>query len=123
MKLRNVFSAGLLSAALLLSLATGCSTTKQKENLLTEAGFKPTPAITEAQKAHLATITPNKVCSVVRDGKTYYVFPDAKHEMLYVGQQPQYDEYKKLRQQKKLAEEEEMQRLKAESVNDAWGAW
>jgi hypothetical protein len=109
--------------AFLLSLAMGCSTMKQTESMLSEAGFKTVPAVTEAQKAHLQTITPNKLSSVVRQGKTYFVFPDTRRQMLYVGQQPEYDAYQKLRREKQMAEEQEMERMKTESANDAWGAW
>ena len=92
-----------VSVLALAVLALGCSTTKQTENMLSAAGFKMMPATTPEQQAHLKTLPPNKVTMVVRDGKTYFAFPDIKQQVLYVGQQAQYDAYQKLRLQKQLA--------------------
>jgi hypothetical protein len=124
MKLKCTMFTGVLVAAALLSLVAGCSTTRQTENLLTAAGFTTMSATTDAQKAHLKTITPNKVTTVVRDGKTYFVFPDAKHEVLYVGQQPQYEEYQKLRLQKQMADEQlQAAEMNSEAAYGVWGGW
>jgi hypothetical protein len=124
MKLGIALSSALLSVAVLLSLAVGCSTTPQTENLLIAAGFTSMPATTDAQRAHLKTLTPNKVTTVVRDGKTYFVFPDVKQEVLYVGQQPQYEEYQKLRLQKQMADEElQTAEMNSEPAFGVWGAW
>ena len=90
----------------LLALAVGCTTTSKRENLLSAAGFKMVPAVTPEQKAHLQTLPPDKVTMVQREGKTYFVFPDRKQQVLYVGQQAQYDEYQKLRLQNQLAEDQ-----------------
>jgi hypothetical protein len=109
---------GLLALA---ALGLGCATTTQTENMLSAAGFKMMPATTPEQKAHLQTLPPNKVTMVVREGKTYFVFPDAKQQVLYVGQQPQYTEYQKLRLQKQMVEEQAQ--AAAASSEPAWGVW
>jgi hypothetical protein len=112
---------GLLALAV---AAMGCSTTKQTENMLSAAGFKVMPATTPEQKAHLATLPANKVTMVMREGKTYFVFPDAKQQVLYVGQQPQYNEYQRLRLQKQMAEEQaQAAELNSESAWGVWGGW
>ena len=113
-----ILAIGLLALAV---LAIGCSTTKQTENMLSAAGFKIMPATTPEQKAHLATLPANKVTMVVREGKTYFVYPDAKQQVIYVGQQAQYDEYQKLRLQKQMAQEQ----AQAAELNSepGWGAW
>jgi hypothetical protein len=110
-----------VSVLALAVLALGCSTTKQTENMLSAAGFKMMPATTPEQQAHLKTLPPNKVTMVVRDGKTYFAFPDIKQQVLYVGQQAQYDAYQKLRLQKQLAADQ----VQAAEMNSepAWGAW
>jgi hypothetical protein len=103
------------------AIVVGCSTTKSTENLLSAAGFKMVPAATVEQKAHLGTLPANKVTMVQRDGKTYFVFPDAKQQVMYVGMQPQYSEYQRLRLQKQMAED---QAQAAEmSAQPAWGVW
>jgi hypothetical protein len=109
---------GLLALA---ALGFGCATTSQTENLLSAAGFKMMPATTPEQKAHLQTLPANKVTMVVRDGKTYFVFPDAKQQVLYVGQQAQYNEYQRLRLQKQMAEDQAQ--AAAANSEPAWGAW
>jgi len=93
-KLALVLAVGALAIVIL-----GCSSTKQTEYLLSAAGFKIMPAASPQQQAHLKTLPPHKVTVVVREGKTYFVFPDAKQQVLYVGQQAQYDAYQKLRVQ------------------------
>ena len=113
----------LLNTALMacVALAVGCSTTKQTEDLLSAAGFKMMPATTPQQQAHLKTLPPHKVTMVNREGKTYFVFPDAKAQVLYVGQQAQFDAYQKLRLQKQLAEEQ-VQAAEGNAEGD-WGPW
>ena len=105
----------------LLALGVGCATTTKTENMLSAAGFKMMPAATPEQKAHLKTLPPDKVTMVQREGKTYFVFPDLKQQVLYVGQQAQYDEYQKLRIQNQLAQD---QKSAAELNSEpAWGVW
>jgi hypothetical protein len=114
----------ILGAAALVAFVTGCSTTKQTENLLSAAGFKAMPATTPEQQAHIKTLPPHKLTTVVRDGKTYYVYPDQPHQMLYVGQDAQYQEYQKLRLQNQMAEEQaQAAEMNADSGWTAWGAF
>jgi len=107
-----------------LALGGGCSTTKQTENMLSAAGFKIMPAATPEQQAHLKSLPPHKVTMVQREGKTYFVFPDQKQQVIYVGQQAQYDAYQKLRLQNQLAEEQmNAAELNSESAWGVWGGW
>jgi len=111
----------LLSIAVLLAMAIGCATTKDRENMLSAAGFKMMPANTPEKEAHLKSLPNDKITTVQREGTTYYVFPDQKNNVAYVGQAKQYQEYQKLRYQKQLADE---QLNTAEMYNQAsWGAW
>ena len=114
-------SLSIVGTVALLALGVGCTTTKSRENLLSAAGFKIVPAATPEQKAHLQTLPADKVTMVQREGKTYFVFPDRKQQVLYVGQQEQYNEYQKLRMQNQLAEEQ----MNAAELNSepAWGMW
>jgi hypothetical protein len=113
-----------IGIAALMALASGCSTVQKTENLLSAAGFKVMPATTPQQQAHLKTLPQGKVTVVVREGTTYFVFPDVKQQVIYVGQQPQYDAYQRLRLQQQLAAE---QAQAAEAPSEAlwghWGAW
>jgi hypothetical protein len=118
MKPMLTLAAGMLA---LLGVAIGCATTKQTEDLLSAAGFKATPATTAQRRAHLQTLPPHKVTMVVRAGKTYYVYPDAKAQVLYVGQQAQYDAYQKLRLENQMASEQ-FQAAESNAAEE-WGAW
>ena len=108
----------------LMALATGCATTKQTENMLSAAGFKIMPATTPDQQAHLKSLPAHKVTMVQREGKTYFAYPDPKQQVLYVGQQAQYNEYQPLRMQNQWAEEEmNAAEMNAESSWGMWGGW
>lgn len=114
----------ILSLTALVAFATGCSTTKQTENLLSAAGFKTMPATTPAQQSHLKSLPSGKVTTVQRNGTTYFVYPDTAKQVVYVGQQTQYQEYQKLRLQNQMA----MDQLQAAELNstpgwNVWGVW
>ena len=110
----------LLTTGVLMALAIGCSTTQERENMLSAAGFKMVPADTPGKKAHLNSLPADKITPVQRQGTTYYTFPDPKNNVLYVGQEAQYQQYRKLRYQKQLADEQ----LETAQMNEnAWGAW
>jgi hypothetical protein len=111
----------LLTIGLLTAVAIGCSTTKSRENMLSAAGFKAMPADTTERQQHLTSLPADKITTVQRNGSQYYVFPDPKQNVLYVGQEQQYQQYRKLRLEKQMADEE----LATSMNNDdaAWGVW
>jgi hypothetical protein len=106
----------LLATLALAAFAFGCAT-QQQEKLLSEAGFRTTSVSTPEGQQHLKTLTQGKITSVMRSGKTYYIFPDAAHNRVYVGDQAQYQKYRQLRSQQKLAEEEIAARVDTEEDN------
>lgn len=110
-----------IGAAALLALAVGCATNRTTENRLAAAGFKCVPADTPERLAHLKTLPAHKVSAVERDGQTYFIYPDVKNNLLYVGQQAQYQQYLTLREQEKLA----LERAEAANINveSGWGMW
>jgi hypothetical protein len=121
--LLNLFS--YIGAPALLFLTLSCTgvQTQNKENLLIAAGFKVIVPKTDTQQQKLKALPADKVTLVQKDGKTYYVFPDAANNQAYVGGPDQYQTYKQLRLQNKLANDN----LEAAEMNqDAsmnWGAW
>jgi hypothetical protein len=108
-----------LAVGMVIALVVGCTTVKETEDMLVAAGFKMVPAATAEQQAHLKTL-PHKLAAVQRQAKTYYVFPDVKRNMLYVGQQAQYEQYQKLYRQ---AMQAALDRSAAVMNNDAWATW
>jgi hypothetical protein len=90
-----------LALIALVSLLGACATTAspRAENVLLSAGFKEKVATTAKQRQELQTLPEGKVSLVRQKGKTFYVYPDAPHNQIYVGNKAQYQAYKNLRAQ------------------------
>jgi hypothetical protein len=124
--MKQIFTGfSLIGALALLALVVGCAgtQTQSKENLLIAAGFKTVVPKTAAQQKKLQALPPDKVATVQKGGKTYYVFPEAANNRALVGGPKQYQAYQQLRLQNKLANEN---LETAEMYQDAamnWGGW
>jgi len=109
----------------LLALATGCSTpqpTPETHDRLLASSFKAMTASTPAQQAHLKTLLPGKITTVNRNGKTWYIFPDAAHNQIYVGNQNQYQSFRQSYQDAQLTGAQiGMTNLREDSVG--WNSW
>src|SRR4026207_1469985 len=84
-----------------LALLAACQTTTgtgdvmaQKEALLTQSGFKVITVTAPAQQQAVSRLTVGRVTAVKYNGKTYYVFPTATKDRIYVGRQAQFNRYK-----------------------------
>ena len=73
--------------ALLTACQTTTSTTAQNEALLTQSGFKPITVTTPKQHAAVSKLPQGTVSAVKYQGKTYYVYPTAAKDKIYVGKQ------------------------------------
>jgi hypothetical protein len=113
-QLKVLFAAGALAAL------AACTTTSDKENMLSAAGFKMVPADTPAKLANLNSLPPDKITTVEQNGTLYFIFPDAEKNMLFVGKEPQYQEYQKLCVQKQIIDH---QLSAAEMSQNAWAEW
>jgi hypothetical protein len=114
-----------MGAIALLALAVGCTITQtqSKENLLVAAGFKVITPHTAAQQQKLQALPAGKVTLVQKDGKTYYVFPDAANNQAYVGGPKQYQAYRQLRLANKLANENLEVAEMNQDTSMNWGTW
>ena len=65
----------------------------QPESMLLSAGFKAKVAKTAAQRQEMETLAKGKISPVTQNGKTFYVYPDAQHNQLYVGSEGDYQTY------------------------------
>ena len=117
----------MISAIALLALTAGCATTQSstqnKESMLVASGFKTITPKTAAQQQKLQNLPPGKVAMINKKGKTYYIFPDAAHNVAFVGGPKEYQAYQQLRLANKLAQENVET---AEMYQDSmlgWGAW
>lgn len=111
-----------LCTLVLLAFGAGCATTQQTENLLSAAGFKTVIANTAKQQKHLASLPAGKITTVQKKGITYFVYPDAKKNQMFVGMQKQYTAYQNLRLTQQLSNEN----LMAAQMNEdaaAWNSW
>jgi hypothetical protein len=92
-----------LAAATIGSGCTGPVRKKQAErsdHLLRAAGFRQIPADNPDRAAALERLPRNQVTPVVRDDRTFYVYPDPTIcGCLYVGRADEYDSYRRLLQQ------------------------
>ena len=110
-------------AGLLLVVAAGCSSTADKESMLTAAGFQRISADTPQRQQHLRSLPPDQITQVQRNGANYYTFPDPKQNVLYVGQEPQFQEYQRLRYQDQIAMQEQLNIARADQDFTWWGVW
>ena len=113
----------LLTTGVLVVLAIACRTTS-REDMLSAAGFKTVRADTAGKVAHLNALPPHEITTVQRNGTLFYVFPDLNRNVLYVGQQAQYQRYQQLRQQRQLPEEPlNTSVTSSEQTWAEWGPW
>jgi hypothetical protein len=123
-QLRTSFT--IISLFALLALTAGCSTTsgtQNKESMLVASGFKVITPKTAAQQQKLQQIPPGHVAMVNRNGRTYYVFPDAAHNQAYVGGPKEYQAYQQLRLANNIAQENIETAQMYQDAAMQWGAW
>ena len=112
--------AKLSAVVALLILAAGCATTKHTENFLTAAGFKLVRATTPKQEQRLKSLPTEKISTVQRNGKTYYVFPDVSHNRIYLGTPNEYQNYRQMVADSKIAGQNRMEAEMLSADGDDW---
>jgi hypothetical protein len=89
------------AAITVLALMTACQTTgtsqaaSQNETLLTQSGFKTIAVTTPKQQQAVSKLPQGTVSAVKHQGKTYYVYPSAAQDKIYVGKQTHVNAAKK----------------------------
>lgn len=123
-QVRLVFN--LTSVLSLLVLTVGCATTgntQNKESMLVASGFKVITPKTAAQQQKLQQLPTGQMAMINKQGKTYYIFPDAAHNEAYVGGPKEYQAYQQLRAANNIANENlETAEMYQDAAMD-WGAW
>jgi hypothetical protein len=118
---------------LLLALFDGCASwdAASQESLLSAAGFKSRTPSTAAQQAMFARMTPYTVERRERNGKVLYAYADKQKNLVYIGGEAEYQQYKQLGLQKSIADSQ----LQAAQINEDatlynqaywgpyWGPW
>ncbi len=117
---------GILAVAILLG---GCAAiqrdeAKQRESVLTAAGFQMKLADTPDRIAHLQTLRPFKIVPHMKDGKLLYVYADPKScKCIFVGDENAYRRYQSLALQQQLTQEQMMTAQMNEDAAMNWGLW
>ena len=123
-QLRTLFN--MISVIFLLALTAGCTTTsstQNKESMLVASGFKVITPKTAAQQQKLQQLPPGHIAVVNRQGRTYYVFPDAAHNQAYVGGPREYQAYQQQVAANHLANEQLETAAMYQDAAMQWGAW
>lgn len=100
-----------------------CANLKNEENLASAAGFKIINPKSPDQEDLLKKMPKDQITRINYQGKTYFVLPDAKNDVAYVGNEAQYQEYQRLRLEQQMSNNN----LEAAEANESaamdWGAW
>ena len=105
--------------SILAAFLLGCTSTHQKENMLSASGFKAIPANSPQRVEHLNSLPDDRLTVANLNGHSYFVFPDRANDILFVGQEPQYQRYQKMRLESQLPEE----RVYEAEITDDWAGW
>ena len=82
-----------LGSMALVMVAVGCASTQNKSNAVAAAGFHAITPSTSTQEAKLSALPADRFTTVVMNGMTYYVHPDAPNNRAFVGGPKQYQAY------------------------------
>lgn len=96
----------LLAAVGSLLVLTGCAGTQPKHpaQTLAAAGFKLRTPETPKQKEIFASLPAYKVQRLTVKGQTYYIYKDESKGFAMVGREAEYQRYRQLAKQDKLAD-------------------
>jgi hypothetical protein len=103
--------------------AVSCADLKNQENLASAAGFKIITPKTPDQEALLKKLPADQVTRINYKGNTYFVLPDTKNNVAYVGNEAQYQEYQRLRLQQQMSNDNLEAAQMNETAAEDWGAW
>jgi hypothetical protein len=94
--LTSVLAAVTIVMVCVSTTTTAIAAPPQKEVMLQQAGFKTHAVTTARQKQHLQALPAGKVSIVQQNGRTFYAYPDAAHNLIYTGNEAQYQAYKQV---------------------------
>jgi len=95
-----------LAASVLTTGSAFAATPAEVQNELVGLGFKVLVATTQAQQDWIKRMAPGQMRAMQRTGKKFFIYPDAAGNQIYVGGPKEYDAYKQLHPDSKLAGQE-----------------
>lgn len=118
------FSTQLLALATAIFWLAGCATTtKQTEQLLTQAGFQRYPANSETKLKHMMTLPADKLTIARINGQPYYVFPDPANRQIFVGNAEQFQTYQQILSYHQLEADSHILAVEDKGPGDDTGKW
>ena len=88
-----------LKALAVSVFAAGCAATatpRVDESQLLSLGFKVLVATTTVQQEWVKGLTPGQIRPMQRNGKHFFIYPDASRNQIYVGGPEEYEAYQQL---------------------------
>ena len=85
-----------LVASALVSTGAAATAPRIDESELTAVGFKVLVAATQVQQEWIKSLEPGRIRPMQRNGKKYFIFPDAPRNQIYVGGPTEYEAYQEL---------------------------
>jgi hypothetical protein len=86
----------LLCAWTVAALVAGCATApppRPDESQLLDLGFKALVATTAVQQEWVGSLTPGQIRPMQRNGRKFFIYPDASRNQIYVGGPREYEAY------------------------------
>jgi hypothetical protein len=104
-------------------LNAGCQSLQPKEGLLTQAGFKSVKPLSPQQASLIMKLPQGHLTSLVRNGKTLFLFPDSSHHLLLVGNQAAYETYQQLHLKNNLSRDTLATKALNADASIDWSDW
>ena len=106
LKFRQGFLRRLLAALALSAIVAGgaaAATPQVDASELLALGFKVLVATTPVQQDWVKRLAPGQIRAMQRTGKKFFIYPDAPRNQIYVGGPKEYEAYRQLHPETKLA--------------------
>jgi len=87
---------GAFAVAALLAGGATAAPPRVDESQLSALGFKVLVATTKVQEDWVRSLPPGKIRPMQRNGKKFFIYPDASRKQIYVGGPAEYDAYQQL---------------------------
>jgi hypothetical protein len=115
----------MIVALVMAFLLPGCASveTANTKSLLTSAGFRVRTPATAKQKEIYASLGGNHVYRATVNGKVFYVFKDEAAGVAYVGHEAEYQRYKQLAIQQRVAQDYYMAMEMERHAAYRWYGW
>lgn len=115
----------LISAVVMLMMLSSCASwdASGQEQLLSAAGFSMKQPETAKQQEIYNSMESYKLVSGTVNGRLLFAYKNPKRGMVYVGGEPQYQEYQRLALQRRVAQQNYMAAQMNQQLMMSWGHW